>query len=55
MTTNWLGALLYNKTLTDEEYEDIPYPRLELHTHVFWKHVQVRWGEADKMTRYRNI
>ena len=41
MTTNWLGVLLFNKTLTDEEYEDIPYPRLELHTHVFWKHVQV--------------
>merc|ERR1712014_250225 len=40
MTTNWLGVLLFDKTLTDEEYEDIPYPRLELHTHVFWKHVQ---------------
>lgn len=41
MTTNWLKALLFNKKLTDEEYEDIPCPRLELHMHVLAKNIQV--------------
>ena len=41
MTTNWLKLWLLDKSLTREEYEDIPQPRFELHTHVLVKNVQV--------------
>ena len=41
MTTNWVSALLLNTKLTDQQYEDIPRPRLELHTHVLFKNIQV--------------
>jgi len=41
MTKFWLGRLLLDQTLSLEEYEEIPLPRLELHTHVLYKNTQV--------------
>ena len=41
MTSNWLSLWLLDKKLTVEEYEDIPNARLELHTHVLVKNIQM--------------
>jgi len=41
MTQFWLGRLLIGTNLTDEQYEDIPKPRLELHVHVLYKNAEV--------------
>lgn len=41
MTANWVSVLLLDAKLTREEYEDIPHPRLELHTHVLFKNIQM--------------
>ena len=38
---NWAKNLLLGKELTNKEMEDIPYPRLELHTHVMCKTIEV--------------
>ena len=38
----WAKNLLLGKELTQKEMEDIPYPRLELHTHVMYKTIEVR-------------
>ncbi|XP_023345631.1 uncharacterized protein LOC111714706 [Eurytemora carolleeae] len=41
MTKLWVGRLLVDQQLSIEEYENIPQPRLELHTHVLYKGIQV--------------
>ena len=38
---SWAKNLLFGRTLTEAELRDIPYPRLELHTHVMYKTIQV--------------
>merc|ERR1711976_581021 len=41
MGTNWFKNLILRRHLTEEELKDIPYPRVELHTHVMYKTIQV--------------
>ena len=41
MTSHLFKRLYLDSKLTDEEYQDIPQPRFELHYHVAYKFAQV--------------
>ena len=50
MTTNRVKQILLGSELTDAELEDIPSARMELHTHVLTKFVQVS-NQITKIVR----
>ena len=50
MTTNRVKQILLGSELTDAELEDIPSARMELHTHVLTKFVQVS-NQITKIAR----